>query len=165
MRSSSWMMTARVYVCDAAAVITAQATPRAAVRRRVLLRWSVHVLLIATVVASLALEPVLMLHVTLGLVFVSLVAAHLLQRRHTSVALLRRLARPGGLYRRGGRMAVADAVLLVLTAGMLASGLWDWIQGHPTRIRWHALTGVALAVYLLAHTLRRRSRLRRSQIR
>ena len=121
-------------------------------------------LLIATVVASLALEPVLILHVVLGLVFVSLVSAHLLQRRHTSVALLRRLGRPGGFHSRAGRMAIADAALLVLTVGMLASGLWDWVEGHPTRIRWHALTGVALAVYLLAHTLKRRSRLRRSQI-
>ena len=51
------------------------------------------------------------------------------------------------------------------TIGMLASGLWDWAAGHPTRIRWHALTGVGLAVYLLVHTLRRRARMRRSLIR
>ena len=52
-----------------------------------------------------------------------------------------------------------------LTAVLLASGLYDWIAGHPTRIRWHALTGVALAGLLLVHTLRRRRRLYRSSVR
>jgi hypothetical protein len=48
---------------------------------------------------------------------------------------------------------------------MLVSGLWDWYAGHPARIRWHALTGVALAVVIVIHAARRRSRLRRSNIR
>jgi hypothetical protein len=47
----------------------------------------------------------------------------------------------------------------------LVSGLYDWIAGHPTRIRWHALSGVALAGFLLVHTLRRRRRLHRSSVR
>jgi hypothetical protein len=48
---------------------------------------------------------------------------------------------------------------------MLASGLRDWLAGHPTRIRWHAITGVALTALLAVHTARRRSRLRRSEVR
>jgi hypothetical protein len=128
-------------------------------------RWLVHLLLIGTAVVSLAVEPVLTLHVILGLAFVALVAVHLVQRRNTSLRLLGRLTHVATLQRRPGRLAVADAALLLLTAGMLASGLWDWVAGHPTTIRWHAITGVVLAVYLVVHTFRRRSRLRRSRIR
>jgi hypothetical protein len=65
----------------------------------------------------------------------------------------------------GGRLAMADAVLTALTVVMLASGLWDWVDGHPTRIRWHAITGVLLAGFLGVHTLRRSSRLRASTLR
>jgi hypothetical protein len=48
---------------------------------------------------------------------------------------------------------------------MLASGFWDWSAGHPTRIRWHAISGIVLTVLLAVHTVRRRSRLRRSKVR
>ena len=64
-----------------------------------------------------------------------------------------------------GRLALADLLLAVITAGMLVSGFWDWSAGHPTKIRWHAITGVVLAILLLARTVRRRSRLRRSAVR
>jgi hypothetical protein len=60
---------------------------------------------------------------------------------------------------------LADTALALLTAAMLASGLWDWLGGHPTRIRWHAVTGVLLAGFLVVHTVRRRGRLRRSTVR
>lgn len=122
-------------------------------------------MLIASAVVSLALEPILTLHVIVGLIFVGLVIVHLAQRRRTSAKLLRRLTKVRGLHRRPGRLAVADALLFVVTAGMLASGLWDLAIGHPTRIRWHALTGVVLVCYLAVHTIRRRTRLRRSQVR
>ena len=72
---------------------------------------------------------------------------------------MRVLARPSG------RLALADLLLAVITAGMLASGFWDWFAGHPTKIRWHAITGVVLAILLMVHTIRRRSRLRRSAVR
>ncbi len=62
-------------------------------------------------------------------------------------------------------MAAADMVLLALTLVILASGLWDWLAGHPTRIRWHALSGVGLAVALVVHSVRRRRRLLSSQVR
>jgi hypothetical protein len=138
---------------------------RAAGSRPALLRWFVHLLLVFSTVVSLVLEPVLALHVIAGLIFVGLVAVHLVQRRRASVRLLLRLRRLKGVRRRVDRLAVADAILFLLTAAMLASGLWDLAIGHPTRIRWHAITGVALTACLVVHTLRRRSRLRRSQIR
>ena len=47
---------------------------------------------------------------------------------------------------------------------MLMSGLWDWLGAHPTRIRWHAISGVVLAGLLLVHTVRRSRRLRASHV-
>jgi hypothetical protein len=125
----------------------------------------VHLALLATVATSLVLEPVLTVHVVLGLAFVGLVVVHLLQRRQVSMALVRRLPRLAGWGGGSGRLALADALLVALTAVMLASGLYDWIAGHPTRIRWHALSGVVLAGLLLVHTLRRRRRSYRSSVR
>jgi hypothetical protein len=151
-------------LCDSEAV-TAIDAARPAGSRSVSLRWSVHLFLIASAVISLVLEPILTLHVIVGLMFVGFVVVHLVQRRKTSAKLLRRLTNRRGLIRRPGRLAIADALLFVVTAGMLASGLWDWAIGHPTRIRWHAVTGVLLVAYLVVHTLRRRTRLRRSQVR
>ena len=134
--------------------------------RRAALRWLVHLGLIATVVASLVFEPlVLTIHIAVGLVFVALTGMHLAQRRRVSVRLLSRLARIRALARPAGRLALADALLAVITAGMLISGFWDWFAGHPTKVRWHAITGVVLAILLLIHTARRWPRLRRSKIR
>lgn len=65
----------------------------------------------------------------------------------------------------GDELALADALLAVITAGMLISGFWDWFGGHPNKVRWHAITLVGLAILLLIHTVRRWSRLRRSKIR
>lgn len=110
---------------------------------------------------SLVLEPELGLHVLLGLAFVGLVVVHLGQRRRTSSALVRRLRRPVG---RSGRLALADVLLAALTVAMLGSGLWDWLD-QPTKIRWHAITGVLLAGLLAVHTTRRSRRLRKSDVR
>lgn len=115
--------------------------------------------LIGTLVVSLAVEFVLTVHVVVGLIFVMLVALHLAQRRRTAGRLLRRFWKPIRVLQKPGRLAAADALLLVLTAAMLSSGIADLTLGHPTKIRWHALTGIALAVMLTAHTLRRRLRL------
>jgi len=134
--------------------------------RRVLSRWLVHLGLIATLVVSLMFEPlVLAIHIAVGLVFAVLAGLHLAQRRRVSASLLARLARVRMLARPSGRLALADLLLAVITAGMLASGFWDWFAGHPTKIRWHAITGVVLAILLVVHTIRRRSRLRRSAVR
>ena len=68
--------------------------------RRALLRWLVHLGLIATVVVSLVFEPlVLTIHIAVGLVFVVLVGLHLAQRRRVSARLLSRLARVRALAR------------------------------------------------------------------
>ena len=56
-------------------------------------RWCVHLALLATVTVSLVLEPLLTVHIALGLVFVGLVVVHLVQRRRVSLALARRLPR------------------------------------------------------------------------
>jgi hypothetical protein len=142
------------------------AKPAPETARRALYRWLVHLGLTATVVVSLVFEPlVLAIHIAVGLVFAVLAGTHLAQRRRVSANLAARLASARALTRPAGRMALADALLAGISVGMLISGFWDWFAGHPTRIRWHALTGVALAVLLLVHTVRRRSRLRRSEIR
>ena len=134
--------------------------------RRVLSRWLVHLGLIATLVVSLMFEPlVLAIHIAVGLAFAVLAGLHLAQRRRVSARLLARLARVRVLARPSGRLALADLLLAVITAGMLASGFWDWFAEHPTKIRWHAITGVVLAILLAVHTIRRRSRLRRSAVR
>jgi len=129
------------------------------------LRWLVHLGLMATLVVSLVFETVLTVHIVVGLFFVALVVAHLGQRRRTSLGLVRRLTKFSELCRRPGRLAVSDLLLTVLTVAMLASGLWDWIGGHPTKIRWHAITGIALTVFVVVHTVRRRKRLRSSKVR
>jgi hypothetical protein len=144
--------------------VTADDERRDPASRRGLQRWWVHVALVATATVSLVLEPLLTVHILVGLVFVGFVVVHLGQRRRTSLALVRRLPAMARWSEPAGRLAVADALLTVLTAAMLASGLYDWLDSR-TRIRWHALTGVALAAFLLVHTVRRRARLRRSTVR
>lgn len=134
-------------------------------RRTARYRWLVHLALLGTVTVSLVFEPLLTLHVALGCAFVGFVVVHLVQRRRTSTALARRLPRISGRRDAAGRLALADALLTALTAAMFASGLYDWLAGHPTRIRWHALTGVALTGFLVVHTVRRRRRLRGSGVR
>jgi hypothetical protein len=57
--------------------------------------WLVHLGLLVTITVSVAFEPVVAVHVIVGLAFVALVLAHLLQRRKTSANLARRFVRPG----------------------------------------------------------------------
>jgi hypothetical protein len=133
--------------------------------RRTLLRWLVHVSLIGSVILSLVLEPVLTLHVVFGVVFVLLVACRLVQRRRISKRLAVRLLKVRSYLLPGSRLALADGFLLIITSAMLISGFWDLWAPHHTKIRWHAITGVLLTVFLVVHTLRRWRRLRFSQIR
>ena len=133
--------------------------------RTATLRWWVHLGLMASVVVSLVFEFVLTVHVVVGLLFVALVICHLVQRRRITGKLARRLTKFTTTQGRLARMALSDALLTVLTLGMLASGFIDVALGHPTQIRWHAILGVVLTAYLVVHTLRRRTRLRSSAIR
>jgi hypothetical protein len=133
-------------------------------RRSARRRW-VHLGLIGSAVVSLAWEPVLTIHIFVGLLLVALVVTHLAQRRRVSTALLAGLVRRRSIPSRSTRTAAADLLLLAVTTLMFASGLWDWLAGHPTRIRWHALSGVALAALVLIHTVRRRRRLLDSRVR
>ena len=128
-------------------------------------RWLVHLGLLSTAMVSLLFEFVLTVHIVVGLTFCVLVVAHLAQRRRTSNRLLRRLVRVTSLRQPQGRLALADLFLTAITLAMLVSGLWDWSIGHPTRVRYHAITGVVLAIVLLAHTWNRRRRMRRSRVR
>lgn len=63
---------------------------------------------------------------------------------------------------------------MILIANVLASGIYDLETGTNTRvpipgihlfIGWHTLSSVLFLGYLIAHVIRRRKRLRRSQIR
>ena len=133
--------------------------------RRQYQRWLVHLGLLSTAIVSLLFEFVLTVHIVVGLTFCALVVAHLAQRRRTSNRLLRRLVRVTSLRQPQGRLALTDLFLSAITLAMLVSGLWDWSIGHPTRVRYHAITGVVLAVVLLVHTWNRRKRIRRSRVR
>ncbi|HSN03278.1 MAG TPA: hypothetical protein VLS91_07325 [Acidimicrobiales bacterium] len=121
--------------------------------------------MIVSGVVALALEPILTIHIVAGLLFVGLVVVHLVQRRRTSRVLARRVLQAEAVLSRSGRLALSDALLLVATSVMFASGLWDWYAGHATRIRYHAISGVLLGVIALVHTWRRRRRLRSSLVR
>jgi hypothetical protein len=128
-------------------------------------RWLVHIGLIGSAIVSLVLEPILVLHVIFGVLFVFLVACHLAQRRRISKRLAVRLLKVRGLLLPGSRLAVADGFLFIVTSAMLISGFWDLWAPHHTKIRWHAITGVVMTVFLIVHTVRRRARLRISNIR
>ena len=126
-------------------------------------RWRVHCGLVLSVVVSLVVEFVVSIHIIMDVAFLLFVVGHLIQRRRISSTLARRLTRVTSLHRRDGRPALSDALLLALTVAMLASGFVDVALGHPTRIRWHAIFGIVLAIYLVIHTIRRHSRLTSSK--
>jgi hypothetical protein len=159
--------------------VRALTTAERPVSRRQRTRWLVHVGLILSVTVSLFFEPVLlMVHIVVGLVFVAFVMVHLTQRRRTTGQLARQLARVRSWKSPRGRLAFSDLVLALLTLNVLVSGIVDWTGRHGTGFPLQALTGlpipafpwhvdssVALLGYLLVHTLRRKTHLRRSQIR
>jgi len=126
--------------------------------RRSLSRWAVHLGLLCS--AAAALGTLDLLHVRIAI--------------HTDVGrtLARMATRARTLAGRGIRLAVSDLLLLFITVNVLVSGLLDWNRGVPIQLplpgpfgRWHAISAVALVVYLAVHVWRRRKRLRRSTIR
>ncbi|HVB70062.1 MAG TPA: hypothetical protein VND83_00995 [Acidimicrobiales bacterium] len=138
---------------------------RSSLSRRKVQRWLVHVGLIATVITSLVLEPVMVIHVAFGVAFAVLVGIHLAQRRLVSKRLSLRLLRFRQMWLPAGRLALADGFLFIISIAMLLSGFWDLWAPHHTKFRWHAITGVVLTFYLGVHTVRRWRRLRFSEIR
>jgi hypothetical protein len=164
------------------AIESASPSPGAAVAHghRSQTRFAVHLLLLATFAASLATVTLItegLAHLIVGLAFVSLVAAHVVQRRHTVARLLGSLGRVGMWFTRRGRLAWSDLVLALLTLNVLVSGTYDLVSGnqvilHPRSvgipfrdIGWHVLSALVLLVYLGVHVARRWGRLRRSAIR
>jgi heme exporter protein D len=141
--------------------------------RRSVSRWAVHLGLLCSAAAALGtldlLHVRIAIHTDVGLVFVGLVVVHLAQRRRT---LARMASRARTLAGRGIRLAVSDLLLLFITVNVLVSGVLDWNRGVPIQLplpgpfgRWHAISALALVVYLVVHVWRRRKRLRRSTIR
>jgi hypothetical protein len=136
-------------------------------------RWWVHIGRIASFgVAALVVvaRQGIGVHVLAGVCFAVLVGAHLVQRRRTVRALATSLP---NLTAPRGRLALSDAVLLFLAANAIVSGLVDWMSPAPVMVglpgipplNWHTTTSLLLLVYVVMHVIRRRSRLRHSQIR
>lgn len=147
---------------------------------RMRLRFAVHLLLLATLAASLATVTVITEgwpHLLVGSVFVALAAVHVVQRRHTVARLLGNLGRPLSWLKRRGRLAWSDLILTLLTLNVLVSGTYDLATGtqvilHPRSagvpfrdIGWHVSAALLLLVYLCVHVARRWGRIRRSVIR
>ena len=145
-------------------------------------RWLGHLGLIVSFLAALATLLVrrssIIIHVAVGLVFVAFVVVHIAQRRRTTGKLAAQLVHARAWFKRRGRLGLSDAILAFLTLNVLVSGVVDYIDGRNTPfplraltglpihfIGWHGLSSVILLCYLVAHILRRRTRLRRSQIR
>lgn len=144
--------------------------------RRSLSRWAVHLGLLCSVAAALGtldlLHVRIAIHTDVGLVFVGLVVVHLAQRHRTLARMATRIVRARTVAGRGIRLTVSDLLLLFITLNVLVSGVVDWNHGMPVQMpipgpfgRWHAISGLALIVYLAVHVWRRRKRLRRSTIR
>ena len=123
-------------------------------------RWLVYFFMYWTAAISLAFQRQYTIHELIGLLFVPFVIIHVAQRWVQFKGLLFQLSKLKKVFTAVYRKAVNDTLLVFLTAGMLISGLWDWRIGHPTKIRWHAIFGVLLAIDLLVHAFRRRHKIR-----
>jgi hypothetical protein len=142
-------------------------------------RWVVHLALLTTIIVTLAplllfsVGPRVTVHIVVACAFLGLVVIHLAQRRHTLGRLAGQLSRAGSRMK-GRRLAVSDAIFAFLVANVLASGIYDLATGQNQRFEvpgiglylgWHTLSSLLFLGYLIAHVIRRRKRLRRSQIR
>jgi hypothetical protein len=139
-------------------------------------RWAVHLGLLCSAAAALGTLQLLHVrvayHTVVGLVFVGLVAVHLVQRRQTITRMTTRLVQARTFVERRVRLALSDLLLFIVTVNVLVSGIVDWDRGQPTQLplpvpfdRWHLDSGIALVIYLSVHIWRRRKRLWRSTIR
>jgi hypothetical protein len=140
-------------------------------------RWIVHLWLIVVFLMALLvllLHVSILVHMFLGLLFVSLVIAHLRQRRRTVASLWRELCRAGTWLKPRGRLAWADMLLVVVTFNVIISGFIDYFStsggvmihvGFVRPIRWHSVSAIVLLVFLLFHVAGRARRLRSSDVR
>jgi hypothetical protein len=111
-------------------------------------------------------------HTVVGLVFAGLVVVHLVQRRHRIARMCQQLLGLRPRIAREMRLLASDAILAFLVANVVVSGVIDWGRGSPVELnlpppfgRWHAMSSIALVVYLVVHVARRWRRIRRSTIR
>lgn len=112
-------------------------------------------------------------HSIIGGALLAIVVVHLLQRRRTVRALLRRLAGAAGSAPAQVRLALSDTILWLLLLNALGSGLADYVTGRtimlpfsvPGRLdKWHLDAALVLVAYGFVHVVRRRHRLRTSQV-
>jgi heme exporter protein D len=113
-------------------------------------------------------------HSIIGLLVLALVIVHLTQRRHTVRRLISRFFDRQSSTGHRLRQAVSDTILWILTLNAMVSGIADFIVGHTIFLpipgpnilqKWHAISVLALLVYVIVHVVRRRGRLRTSHIR
>ena len=137
---------------------TVPAQPRRArqIAGRTVRRWLVDVSLIVIGVTSVVFEPIsIAIHSVAGLIFVAIVGPHLWDRRRWirgTFARIRQRRRMPAVR----RWNLAQGLLLLLLAvAVTVSGLWDWL-GVPTKIRYHAITGVVLIGVATWHAWTRR---------
>lgn len=123
---------------------------------RSLRRWLLDLVLLGIGIACVGYEPVsIAIHSVIGLIFAGAVGPHLWDRRAWIRGSWRRLRERRRLGA-ANRLAFWQGVLLaVLVVAVTLSGLWDWLAG-PTRIRFHAISGVLLIGVLAWHTWTRR---------
>jgi len=136
----------------------APATPRRGrqIVGRSLRRWLVDAALAMLGVASVIFEPVsIAIHSIVGLIFAGAVGPHLWDRRQWIRGTFTRLRRrrPMPALRRWN--LAQGLALFALAVAVTVSGLWDWL-GVPTRIRYHAITGVILIGLATWHAWTRR---------
>lgn len=145
-------------------------------------RWYVHLALLVSLAGSLLsliyLSRSITIHVIFGVAFLVFMLMHLLQRRRVIRSLLKSLVRASVRARTSSRLAISDIILELLVANVLVSGVVDGLTHHETRLpfasvlglppglsQWHKLGALVLVVYVVVHIVRRRKRLRSSNIR
>jgi hypothetical protein len=113
-------------------------------------------------------------HAVIGLLVLALVLVHLTQRRHAVQRLVSRLFGRQSSIGRQTRQAASDVILWLLTLNAMVSGVADFVVGHTIFLpipgpnvlqKWHAMSALILLAYVIVHVIRRRKRLRTSQIR
>ena len=113
-------------------------------------------------------------HSIIGLLVFVVVLVHLTQRRQTVRRLISRLFDCQSEAAHRSRLAASDTILWILTLNAMVSGVADFIVGHTIFLpipgpnilqKWHAISVLALLVYVIVHVVRRRGRLRSSHIR